>query len=47
MNNFLLRGLLSATVCLVASGALAQTTVSEETSVKHDVSIRMCVQIKT
>ena len=37
MNNFLLRGLLSATVCLVASGALAQTTVSEETSVKHDV----------
>lgn len=39
MNNFLLRGLLSATVCLVASGALAQTTVSEETSVKHDVSL--------
>ena len=37
MNNFLLRGLLSATVCLVASGALAQTTVSEETSAKHDV----------
>lgn len=39
MNNFLLRGLLSATVCLVASGALAQTTVSEEISVKHDVSL--------
>ena len=39
MNNFLLRGLLGATVCLVASGALAQTTVSEETSVKHDVSL--------
>lgn len=37
MNNFLLRGLLGATVCLVASGALAQTTVSEETSVKHNV----------
>lgn len=37
MNNFLLRGLLGATVCLVASGALAQTTVSEETSVKQDV----------
>lgn len=39
MNNFLLRGLLSATVCLVASGALAQTTVSEETSIKHNVSL--------
>lgn len=39
MNNFLLRGLLGATVCLVASGALAQTTVSEETSIKHDVSL--------
>lgn len=39
MNNFLLRGLLGATVCLVASGALAQTTVSEETSVKHNVSL--------
>ena len=39
MNNFLLRGLLGATVCLVASGALAQTTISEETSVKHNVSL--------
>lgn len=39
MNNFLLRGLLSATVCLVAGSAFAQTTVSEETSVKHDVSL--------
>lgn len=39
MNNFLLRGLLGATVCLVAGSALAQTTVSEETSVKHDVSL--------
>ncbi len=37
MNNFLLRGLLSATVCLVAGSAFAQTTVSEETSAKHDV----------
>lgn len=37
MNNFLLRGLLSATVCLVAGSALAQTTVSEETSAKHAV----------
>lgn len=39
MNNILLRGLLGATLCLVTSGALAQTTVSEETSVKHDVSL--------
>ena len=37
MNNFLLRGLLSATVCLVAGSAFAQTTVSEETSAKHAV----------
>lgn len=39
MNNFLLRGILGATVCLVTSGALAQTTVTEDNGVKHDVSL--------
>ena len=39
MNNFLLRGILGATVCLVTSGALAQTTVTEDNGVKHNVSL--------
>lgn len=39
MNNFLLRGLLGATVCLVTSSALAQTTVTENNGVKHNVSL--------
>lgn len=40
MNNFLLRGLLSATVCLVASGALAQTTETATLGVSNDVTLR-------
>lgn len=38
MNNILLRGILGATMFLVASGALAQTTVTENNGVKHNVS---------
>lgn len=39
MNNFLLRGILGATMCLVTGGALAQTTVTEDNGIKHDVSL--------
>lgn len=41
MNNFLLRGLLSATVCLVASGALAQTTETATLGVSNDVTLSL------
>lgn len=40
MNNFLLRGLLSATVCLVASSAFAQTTETATLGVSNDVTLR-------
>lgn len=39
MNNFLLRGLLSATVCLVAGSAFAQTTETETIGVSNDVTL--------
>lgn len=39
MNNILLRGILGATLCLVTSSAFAQTTVTEDNGVKHDVSL--------
>ena len=39
MNNILLRGILGATLCLVTSSALAQTTVTEDNGIKHDVSL--------
>ena len=41
MNNFLLRGLLSATVCLVASGAFAQTTETATLGVSNDVTLSL------
>ena len=41
MNNFLLRGLLGATVCLVASGALAQTTETATIGVSNDVTLTL------
>lgn len=47
MNNFLLRGLLSATVCLVASGALAQTTETATLGVSNDVTLRKDAADKT
>lgn len=47
MNNFLLRGLLSATVCLVASGALAQTTETATIGVSNDVTLRKDAADKT
>ena len=40
MNNFLLRGLLSATVCLVAGSAFAQTTETATIGVSNDVTLR-------
>lgn len=39
MNNFLLRGLLSATVCLVAGSAFAQTTETATLGVSNDVTL--------
>ena len=39
MNNFLLRGLLSATVCLVAGSAFAQTTETATIGVSNDVTL--------
>lgn len=39
MNNFLLRGLLSATVCLVAGSAFAQTTETTTIGVSNDVTL--------
>lgn len=39
MNNFLLRGLLSATVCLVAGSAFAQTTETAIIGVSNDVTL--------
>lgn len=41
MNNFLLRGLLSATVCLVAGSAFAQTTETETLGVSNDVTLTL------
>ena len=40
MKNFLLRGLLSATVCLVAGSAFAQTTETATIGVSNDVTLR-------
>lgn len=40
MNNFLLRGLLSATVCLVAGSAFAQTPETATIGVSNDVTLR-------
>lgn len=39
MNNFLLRGLLGATVCLVAGSAFAQTPETETLGVSNDVTL--------
>lgn len=39
MNNFLLRGLLGATVCLVAGSAFAQTTETATIGVSNDVTL--------
>lgn len=39
MNNFLLRGLLGATVCLVAGSAFAQTTETATLGVSNDVTL--------
>ncbi len=47
MNNFLLRGLLSATVCLVAGSAFAQTTETATIGVSNDVTLRMDAADKT
>lgn len=47
MNNFLLRGLLSATVCLVAGSAFAQTTETEILGVSNDVTLRKDAADKT
>lgn len=41
MNNFLLRGLLGATVCLVAGSAFAQTTETATISVSNDVTLTL------
>lgn len=47
MNNFLLRGLLSATVCLVAGSAFAQTTETATLGVSNDVTLRKDAADKT
>lgn len=47
MNNFLLRGLLSATVCLVAGSAFAQTTEPATIGVSNDVTLRKDAADKT
>ena len=47
MNNFLLRGLLSATVCLVAGSAFAQTTETATIGVSNDVTLRKDAADKT
>lgn len=47
MNNFLLRGLLSATVCLVAGSAFAQTTETATIGVSNDVTLRKDAANKT
>lgn len=47
MNNFLLRGLLGATVCLVAGSAFAQTTETEILGVSNDVTLRKDAADKT
>lgn len=47
MNNFLLRGLLGATVCLVAGSAFAQTTQTETLGVSNDVTLRKDAADKT
>ena len=47
MNNFLLRGLLGATVCLVAGSAFAQTTETETLGVSNDVTLRKDAADKT
>lgn len=47
MNNFLLRGLLSATVCLVAGSAFAQTTETAKIGVSNDVTLRKDAADKT
>ncbi len=47
MNNFLLRGLLSATVCLVAGSAFAQTTATATIGVSNDVTLRKDAADKT
>ncbi len=39
MNNYLLRGLLGATVCLVAGSAFAQTTETATLGVSNDVTL--------
>ena len=41
MNNFLLRGLLGATVCLVAGSAFAQTTETATIGVSNDVTLTL------
>lgn len=47
MNNFLLRGLLSATVCLVAGSAFAQTTETSTLGVSNDVTLSLGEANKT
>lgn len=47
MNKFLLRGLLSATVCLVAGSAFAQTTETATIGVSNDVTLRKDAADKT
>lgn len=47
MKNFLLRGLLGATVCLVAGSAFAQTTETEIIGVSNDVTLRKDAADKT
>ena len=47
MKNFLLRGLLGATVCLVAGSAFAQTTETETLGVSNDVTLRKDAADKT
>ena len=47
MNNFLLRGLLGATVCLIAGSAFAQTTETTTIGVSNDVTLRKDAADKT
>ena len=47
MKNFLLRGLLGATVCLVAGSAFAQTTETATIGVSNDVTLRKDAADKT